>query len=368
MEQIKDSNSLLTVILIGNEDSERQRLFEAQTYPSKKIVVCDKKDINKELANIKGGYLHICEPGIIPESEEIYAKAIGIMDKAEASIGCFGWKENVESTDEVQNGYCGTGNGYAFLSNVIKGGKNPNTSYGTGLFNKIFRIDDIEGKEYTPHIKEDLYELATTEFLIQLGDGSHKAVFEPTSLFVGKPVGYEMNYGSINGEKLFSEISKMIEKSERISDRLLEPVARMCMKYEMSILAQLKRRKWEGMCSSFEEHIKVYYNVLVPKDMLIDDLSLASYEECCLSGKLEAQTQRAESFKALSEKLTKDRDWLQKRNEGLIKDKEWLQKKNEKLTKDRAQQEELLNKKLVRLALKIHRFFEKIKNKSKKEK
>ena len=43
MEQIKDSNSLLTVILIENEDSERQKLFEAQTYPSKKIVVCDKK-------------------------------------------------------------------------------------------------------------------------------------------------------------------------------------------------------------------------------------------------------------------------------------------------------------------------------------
>lgn len=343
---LKNSDTpLLTVILVENGDmklkEEIKSSFESQSYPNKNIVVCNRENLNEELVKVKGKYLHICDCGMVPQNEDAYAKAIQLMEQTKATIGCYGWIDE-KGINRVENGYCGTANKYALLKNILDNysGDDKYICYGTELFNKIFNICAENDETYPIEVKDGLHNLGSVGFIVEIAMISDKVVFEPTPFFLSKPNYYGENISTIQSDELFKEISELVEKVEKIDNRLLEYIAMMCLEYELNIYSQVSRRKWEGLARNYSEHINTYYQRLFSKETIFDRMIATQCDLYCATSELDSEVKKNNTLKAQNESLKENRDWLKKKKE---------------------QQEELLNKRIVMFAIKIQRKLEKLK-------
>lgn len=340
---VKNDEPLISTIIISDISADNAKpvsIWNQQTLKTSEVLICSAENLMETITNATGSFVHICNVHTLPSSPTTYETALKKMLNSSADIGCFGWTTPKDTAQKKQfsSCICGTGNCYTLIREVFKDNTNTNYgSYGGKLFNKIIKrelfllISSFCHDYYT-----GLYDLLEEGLLVQIAQASEKVLFDDNPLFLQEKVLLYDELKTIHPPTLFQSIFYLLQDCERLDTHLLNLAALACLSYELDLSAQMKARKWYASEILFQDHITSFYSKLLPNENLL----FLSMEERFHLHKIE--------------KINLDRDWLKKQNLS-------LQNSNAVLQKQVTEQNNLLNKKLVKISLKIQLFLERMK-------
>ena len=311
------------------------------------------KVINVALAQSKGHFIHIIDGLTYPPHKDVYRNIIKKMNEEKADIGCFGYYSTMKPTpyNMVMNGFCGTGNTYAFLKNtLIQCGENSKyTSYGSTLYNKVFRRQSIKGHPlWTTGLNSELYALAEYSLFTQAAAVCEKVLFSSEAIVFHPTISIPNDYENINFEYLFKSLAKFIRDMANIDDRLTSKTVEMVFQYEIGLYINARRHKDEDVSSKLYEHITSYFKHLIPAGILLEKfinaeskLSIATFDNHFLEVKLGEMNDELKIIKVKN-----------KFYEQQIAEKT---EENKKIVKEYNKAKDILASRIVKIAVQIHK-------------
>lgn len=348
--------------------------------------------LNQALKQASGNFIHICDSQTRPADSNTYREIVNLMTQTQADAACLGYKSeenNGTFSDQVKNGFCGTGDNTALLREIFSdsGIDSEYTSYGNQLFNKILRRTDSSFAAWQKGFQTDLSDLADRNFLIQSGLAFKKVVFDSKAFFIKAEDlnSIQNKIKIINPENYFISISTFLKNVEVNCPRLYKRAVQICMEHEISLAAQAYNMSMPELGQKLSEHILSFYSDLVDipafcqysinleREVIKKGEKLISYRQQIMKLKEEYETTVAQNKNELEllhqqnmqleTKYKNELFLLKQKNANLEKECKKVSADNRSLQSRLEQKERILTGKVVRIFVKVQYFLWNLKKK-----
>lgn len=412
----EDTPLLSVIIPADNSDKkfiDALNAVLAQEYPNKEIIVagygeeeklkayvdeCGDKirsffgksksnAINKALTASVGKYVHIIDAGDCFANTKTYTEVIRKMLLKDADIGMFGWRKSDENKEVMSpNAYDGNGDGYALLKNVCGFYNDTDkVSYGDMLWNKIFKKAALVTDKIIIPIPENGYGLTNIFWFVKTALRNKRVLFSPDVCFVSKSPNILEKFSGVNTWELFKNIYESLSVGEKADGRLYPVLSNVFALYEIKMAAYAKWKGFNRLYNEIFEHVTGFYEspwndekFFADIIIMIQNAYIAEKEEYELKKDFRTEKEALKAS-ALKEKniLTAQKNTLETQKKALETQKKALETEKKaletqiknletqkkQLLKDIDKKNEILNRRLVRWANKLHNLLRKIRNK-----
>ena len=296
--------------------------------------------VNSGIAAARGEYIHICTGREIL-GEGVYAEILAQMRQTQADVCCFGWQDHT-GTEMCAGGFNGVGNMQAFLELILTdpGAAGDYSSYGTQLWNKVFRRDVffVEGAQIAA--SNECLGLMEPVWLSKLAINCERAVFSGESLLKREtPVTERIFAEDFDFSALCKQEKEALAFVETLSSYAYRLMLQVFFSYEIGLLLRCREQKLVKMAAAIESHLMDFYGIPYEEKRVIRTFIRAEHQQKSIAGlrrdvaqqrgKVLELSNQAEGLKADRAFLKRKTESQQKRIEGLEADRTFLKRKTE---------------------------------------
>lgn len=353
--------------------------------------------INKALTASTGKYVHIIDAGDCFADTKTYTEVIRRMLVKDADVGMFGWVKCGENEVTMgPNAYDGMGDGYALLKNVCGFYNDTDKmSYGDMLWNKIFKKTALVTDKIVFPFPEGGYGLTNLFWFVTTAHRYKRVLFAPEVCFISKTPEILEKFSGVYTKSFFNNIYETLSCAEKADRCLYDELSNVFALYEIKIATYAKWKGFNKLYDEICEHIMGFYGSPWNDERFVADFMLMvqnayitekkEYElkksfrqekeefraeiakEIALKNALEAQKKAIEAQKNTLETQKKaletQKKALETEKKALETQIKNLETQKKQLLKDIDKKNEILNRRLVRWANKLHNLLRKIRNK-----